>query len=132
MAIVEIAVTLAGEASMTPGATVAYSASASFPGDTTLLTDPDFFDTEALSMDGESSFVASSALLAALGMTPVGNSTLSFDGSGVTITNFSRGSQVPVETKSVTIPRVRVTPARPRDPGDRINTTISNKRRKGE
>lgn len=132
MAIVEIDATLAGESNTTLGATATYAAGVSLIGDATILIDPDLTDTEALMMDGESSFDVSGALLAALGMTPVGGSTLSFDTAGITINNFSRGPQVPVETSSVVIPRVRVTPARPRAPGNKINTTISNKRRKGE
>jgi hypothetical protein len=111
MAIVEILATMDGESSQTSGAAMAYAAS--------------------LTAAGESETTFSGSLQAALGLFPVGGSSMVISPSGITINNFSAGPQIPVTAKPITVPIVRIVPPSPPAPSYSVGSPsgIRNRRR---
>jgi len=104
---------LAAEASITSDGTATYAVASSLNG-------------RALSTED------ATVVWAADASSILGVATLLFIPGKITITNFSRGPQIPVSAKPVTIPIIRVVPPAPLSPSFSITTPPVNTRLKGK
>jgi hypothetical protein len=121
-----------GVAGSTLPGTMFYTASTSMVGTAVVDADLDIFDEDSLALVGQSSFTATAAVLASLGLNAVGQASMIFVPAGITIVNFSRGSQIPSSAKPVTVPTIRVVPPKPPQPSFSVSGAGNrNRRREG-
>jgi len=113
------------------GGTVVYSAENSMAGASIFEATPSEFDTETLSFSADSDFEASANLLAALNISILGVAGMTFVPAGITITNYSRGPQIPATARPLTVPTIRIVPPAPPPPTYSVGSPPTNRRRRG-
>lgn len=124
------ATSMAGEASTTLAATMLYAAASSMVADSTFTADEDLLDQETATFAGDSDFLAAATVGLALGMTPVGGSSFVIDPAGVKIINVLRPA--PATAAPVTVPVIRVVPPAPYAPSYSVGSPITTRNRRRE
>jgi len=146
-----VVTTMAGESSIAPTGKVVYSANTAMVGGSVVIAAASEFDTDNLSFPAESALGASANLTAALhtsllaesalgasansnfavSTAILGNSFMTFVPAGVTVTNVSRGPQIPVSARPLTVPTIRISPPAPFRPSYSVGSPLPNRRREG-
>lgn len=109
----EIDATFAADSSVSAGGAVAYEASSMMAGASAAIMAIVLRKQIIASMAATSAFSAMLDSDLTVSLTLLGAAGFLVDPTKVTIVNFSRGPQVPVTAKPITIPTIRIVPPSP-------------------